>query len=249
MSTHGLLLTSTCKDWQNAIVDDGVGQVMDALRKKGLDKNTLVIFSSDQGNFYGQHGLWQHTVVTTPTNLYEAAMNVPLIIRHPGVVKAGQQSDALIGQYDLPATILDFANVQNVEFENSPGKSFAADLVSGEAVTGREHVYYEQEETRGVRTVEFAYWERINTVGEAELYDMQSDPGQLVNLAGKSEYADVQTSLSTKLHEFFDTYADEKYDLWKGGVAKGSVGRPNMFKQLYGDNWSTKTDMLPIFSE
>ena len=234
---------------QNAVVDDGIGQVMAALKKKGLDKNTLVIFSSDQGNFYGQHGLWQHTVVTTPTNLYEAAMNVPLIIRHPASIKAGQKSDALIGQYDLPATILEFANIRGVEFENSPGKSFAAELVNTGSVKGRDYVFYEQEETRGVRTDEFAYWERINGVGEAELYNMQSDPGQLVNLAGSPEHASIQANLSGQLLEFFNTYSDKKYDLWNGGVAKGSVVRPNMFKQLYGETWSTKTDMLPVFSE
>ena len=68
---------------QNTLVDDGVGRVLAALKEKGLDKNTLVIFSSDQGNFYGQHGIWQHTVVTTPASMYETAMNIPLIIRHP----------------------------------------------------------------------------------------------------------------------------------------------------------------------
>ena len=111
---------------QNAIVDDGVGRVMAALREKGLDRNTLVIFSSDQGNFYGQHGLWQHTVVTTPSNLYETAMNVPLIVRRPGVVPAGLTSDALLGQYDLPVTILEHVGIGDVDFDNSPGRSFAA---------------------------------------------------------------------------------------------------------------------------
>ena len=61
-----------------------MGKVLAALKEKGLDKNTLVIFSSDQGNFYGQHGLWQHTVVTTPSSMYETAMNIPLIIPASG---------------------------------------------------------------------------------------------------------------------------------------------------------------------
>ena len=74
---------------QNTVVDDGVGKVLAALDKRGLAESTLVIFSSDQGNFYGQHGLWQHTVVTKPANLYEAAMNIPLIVRHKGKLKHG----------------------------------------------------------------------------------------------------------------------------------------------------------------
>ena len=95
---------------QNTLVDDGVGRVLPALREKGLDKNTLVIFSSDQGNFYGQHGIWQHTIVTTPSSMYETAMNIPLIIRHPDKIEAGRTSDLLIGQYDIPVTILDYTD-------------------------------------------------------------------------------------------------------------------------------------------
>lgn len=234
---------------QNAVVDDGVGQVMAALKKKGLDENTIVIFSSDQGNFYGQHGLWQHTVVTTPTNLYEAAMNIPLIIRQPEKIKAGAKSDALLGQYDLPATILELANIDGVEFENSPGRSFAGELKQGGSVTGREYVFYEQEETRGIRTDQFAYWERIDGVGTAELYDMQADPGQLVNLINDDSHQSIKNELGGQLTKFFERYSDPKYDLWKGGIAKGSVVRPGMFKKLYGEQWSTRTDMLPVFAE
>ncbi len=234
---------------QNAIVDDGVGRVMAMLKKKGLDKNTLVIFSSDQGNFYGQHGLWQHTVVTTPTNLYETAMNVPLIFRHLSSIEAGRKSDALLGQYDLPATILDYVGISDIEFENSPGKSFANGLTEANVTIGRDLVFFEQEETRGVRSSQFAYWQRIKGIGEPELYDMRQDPGQNKNLAGDTDYLDIQKKLSGELTAFFAKHADPQYDLWNGGVAKGSIIRPNMFKGLYGDSWAPETKILPAFKE
>ena len=234
---------------QNTLVDDGVGKVLAALEKQGLDRNTLIVFSSDQGNFYGQHGIWQHTVMTTPANLYETAMNVPLIVSHPGVIGSGRQSDALLGQYDLAATLLDYVGISKVRFENSPGQSFAAGLKNKDTSIGRELVFFEQEETRGVRSEKFAYWQRIAGVGKPELYDMAADPRQLVNLADSPEHQKVVATLARALQRFFEKYSDPQYDLWHGGVAKGSVVRPGMFKALYGNDWAPKTTMLPAFEE
>ncbi len=233
---------------QNTVVDDGVGRVLKALKEKGLDENTLVIFSSDQGNFYGQHGLWQHTVVTSPANLYEAALNIPLIIRHPGKKGSRDRSDLLIGQYDLPVTILDLLGIKDVGFDNSPGRSFA-NLFKGSTIAWKDEIYYEQEESRGVRTPEYAYWKRLPGTGFNELYDMKNDPGQLRNLYGDPDYRKIAASLDKKLDRFFAKYSDIKYDLWRGGVAKGSVIRPGMFRELYGDQWRTKTEIIPAFTE
>ncbi|MFL2840624.1 MAG: sulfatase [Pseudohongiellaceae bacterium] len=232
---------------QNTIVDDGVGRVLSALEEAGLHENTLVIYSSDQGNFYGQHGLWQHTIVTTPSNLYEAALNIPLIIRHPNIVP-GETNELLIGQYDLPMTILDYIGIEDVNFENSPGKSFA-NMLLGESINWDNEVYYEQEESRGVRTSDFAYWKRIESLGESELYDMASDPGQNFNLITDSNYQDIAAELDRKVIDFYNIYSTEKYDLWKGGTAKGSVARPSVFQGLYGDQWQTVSESLPPFEE
>ena len=234
---------------QNTLVDDGVGKVMAALKKKGLDENTLVIFSSDQGNFYGQHGIWEHTVVTTPSNLYETAMNVPLIIRHKSAIDAVSPQDTLLSQYDLPATILEYVAIDDAEFPNSPGRSFALGLLDPDKLKGHEAVFFEQEETRGIRTDRYAYWQRLEGTGEPELYDMMHDPGQNSNLAGTPEGRDAEMKLRSQLVDFFAEYSDRKYDLWSGGVAKGSIVRPEMFKRIYGDSWNPKTEVLPEFRE
>lgn len=233
---------------QNTVVDDGVGRVLAALKEKGLDRNTIVIFSSDQGNFYGQHGLWQHTIVTSPSNLYEAALNIPLIIRSPGKVNSGLDSDLMIGQYDLPVTILDYLGIKDVKFDNSPGRSFAG-LLKGKRIVWDNEVYYEQEESRGIRTSRYAYWKRLPGTGSNELYDMKNDPGQDHNLYGNPDYREEADALDKKLVRFFSIYSDSKYDLWHGGVAKGSVVRPEMFRTLYGKQWHTETKLLPPFTE
>lgn len=233
---------------QNTLVDDGVGKVLAALAKKGLDKNTLVIFSSDQGNFYGQHGLWQHTIVTKPASMYETAMNIPLIIRHPDHIPANRESAALIGQYDLPVTLLDYIGFGDVQFGNSPGKSFLP-LLKGDENETRDAVFFEQEETRVIRTTRYSYWKRLDSTGENELYDMQKDPQQNMNVYTDPHYAKIVTQLDKKLGAFFNQYSDQEYDLWNGGVAKGSVDRPEVFRKLYGEDWRTQAEIKPEFKE
>lgn len=232
---------------QNTLVDDAIGRVLAALEAKGMAESTLVVFSSDQGNFYGQHGLWQHTVVTSPANLYEAALNIPLIVRHPGEVPEGSVNNHLIGQYDIPVTLLDYLGIQ-VSLEPSPGRSFSG-LLRNEPSDWDDVVFYEQEESRGIRTSQYAYWERLEGTGEPELYDMLRDPKQLKNLIDDPELEAVALELKNKLTGFFARYSDPKYDLWQGGTAKGSVIRPKVFKNLYGDDWNTSTQMLPPFRE
>ena len=232
---------------QNTLVDDAVGRVMAALKKHGLDETTLVIFSSDQGNFYGQHGLWQHTVVTSPPNLYEAALNIPLIVRQPGKIRSGNANACLTGQYDIPVTILDYLDI-DVSFANSPGRSFANQL-QGKSSGCRDEIFYEQEISRGIRTPEFAYWKRLSGTGSDELYDMKSDPGQHSNLIENPGYRATVADLDSRLNSFFKTYSDPQYNLWQGGTAKGSVDRAHVFRKMYGDDWAPKTELLEPFTE
>ena len=235
---------------QNTLVDDGVGRVMAALRKRGLDENTLVIYSTDQGNYYGHHGLWTHPVVTSPSRIHEIAMNIPLIVRHPGRIPAGRSTDALIGQYDILPTILDYVDVDDVELADSPGKSFAGILVGDTAGENfSEAVFMESEETRGIRTDQFAYWKRLAGTGEPVLFDMRADPEQQRNVAADPEYANIVAKLDSQLSAFFARYADPKYDLWNGGTAKGSVDRPERYRRLYGDDWTTVTTQELAFEE
>lgn len=234
---------------QNTLVDDGVGQILATLDELGLADNTLVIFSSDQGNFYGQHGLWQHTVVTKPSSPYETPMNIPLIVRTPKGDQAGKVSSLLIGQYDIAPTILDLLGFDDISFTNSPGQSFSFALMNAGNKPWRESVFFEQEETRVIRTDQYAYWKRLPTTGDAMLFDMHEDPGQNRNLAGDPAYRKTVLELDRRLTAFFERYADPKYDLWQGGFAKGSVDRPEVYRALYGEDWRPTTPLLPAFEE
>lgn len=233
---------------QNTLVDDGVGRLLATLKEQGLAENTLVIYTSDQGNFYGQHGYWGHTDNTMPASLYDTPMNIPLIVRYPGVIKQGQVSDLYIGQYDFMPTILDMAG-SNVEIANSPGRSFAEHLKGDKLVAWNDAVYMDQEATRVIRTDRFSFWKRLEGTGQHELYDIQKDPKQLNNLYGNTDYTKVVAKLDKKLTRFFDTYADVKYDLWRGGTVKGFTESAQLYKSLYGDDWKPESEIKLPFSE
>ena len=233
---------------QNTIVDDGVGRLLAALKDNGLEENTIVIYTSDQGNFYGQHGYWGHTDNTFPASTYDAAMNIPLIVRLPDGTKQGEVSDLLIGQYDFMPTLLDMAEVQ-VEIPNSPGRSFLEHIKGNQLDSWPDVVYMDQEATRVIRNDQFTYWKRMEGIGEDELYDIQKDPGQHNNLYGNPDYAEAVAEMDKKLTKFFDTYSNAHYDVWQGGTVKGTTESTQVYKSIYGDHWEPESVIKPPFRE
>jgi arylsulfatase A-like enzyme len=245
---HNDLETMANAASQNAMVDDGVGRLLKALEDNDFAENTLVIYTSDQGNFFGQHGLWGHTDFSFPASLYETAMNIPLIAHYPGVIEQGQVSDLLIGQYDLMPTLLDMAG-SSMEIANSPGRSFAEHLRGNELTSWNDAVFMDQEATRAIRTDRYVYWKRLKGTGKHELYDMQTDPGQENNLYGDPDYAEVIEQLDERLNRFFATYSAAQYDLWQGGTVKGTTESTEVYKSLYGDEWEPESEIRPAFRE
>ena len=163
-------------------VDDGVGRVLEALKKHKLEENTLVVFTADQGWGGGQHGIWGMGDHTRPLHAFDETMRVPLIVRHPGTVPAGQRRDLLVSNYDLFPTLLDYLGLKDKAPQKPalPGRSFAAALRSKE-VEWDDIVFYEFENTRAVRTAEWKYVHRFPK-GPDELYDLKNDPGEKKNL-------------------------------------------------------------------
>ncbi|HJO03539.1 MAG TPA: sulfatase-like hydrolase/transferase [Acidobacteriota bacterium] len=234
---------------QNTLVDEGVGRLLAALEERQLEDDTLVVYTSDQGNFFGQHGFWGHTDNTFPASPYDTPMNVPFIARYPGTIERGQVSDLLVGQYDLMPTMLDLAGFGDVEIANSPGRSFADHLKGSELTEWADAVYMDQEATRVVRTDRYSFWKRLKGTGEHALYDVRDDPEQMNNLYGSPDHADVVSDLDTKLAMFFDTYSAVEYDLWRGGTVKGSTDWSRAFRSLYGEQWEAEARIKPAFKE
>ncbi len=201
-------------------VDDGVGTVMETLKKHGLDDDTIVIFAGDQGWMGGQNGFFGMGDHTRPIAAHDLMMQVPLIIRHPNGVKPGQ-TDIMVSNYDLLPSLLDHLDMKDriPTKPKLPGRSFAATL-RGEPIEWETAMYYEMESCRSVRTEDWKYVARQSPDGPTELYDMKNDPHERFNLFGQPEHASTQAALAKKLDDFFDEYADPQYDIWKGGRSK-----------------------------
>lgn len=226
---------------QNSVVDDAVGRVWQALVERGLQKNTIVVFSSDQGNLFGQHGTWGHTIWFAPSHLYDVAMRIPLIVYHPNATARGAVSDQLIAQYDFAPTLLAFAGIEKVLLEDSPGKRFYSGALGNLDVVDEHHaVFFEQEESRGIRTLKYAYWKRAKGMGEPVLYDIEKDPGQRNDIYNSLADSDVVKKLDSELDVFFSRYSFEPYNLWEGGVAKGTTPKLLTWLKAYPWPWIKK---------
>jgi len=232
---------------QNAMVDYGVGVIMKALERNGLEEDTLVIYVSDHGFPYGHHGLWA-AGLTMPQVLYEQNVNIPYIVRHTGTIEPNRVPDLLVSEYDIFRTILDYTGFGDVEIPNSPGRSLVPVLHGGAPGFEEDEVYFEHEESRGVRTSRYSYWKRLDGFGDNELYDLVTDPEQDTDVVAKPEYKDVVRDLDAKVVAFFDRYTDPAYDEWRGGRAKLISYRGPMFEQRF-PGWELDTELKPEFKE
>ncbi|WKN44669.1 sulfatase family protein [Tunicatimonas pelagia] len=198
------------KDYLRTIksVDDGVGEVLDYLDENGLADNTIVVYTSDQGFYLGEHGWFDKRF------MYEQSFRTPLLVRYPKEIEAGMESDALVQNLDIAPTFLDYAGIDIPE--PMQGESFRK-LVGGETDEWRDAVYYTYYEYPSVHMVKRHYGVATDRyklmhfyydIDEWEMYDLEKDPNEMQNVYDDPEYAEVQEQLHTRLTELRDQYGD-----------------------------------------
>lgn len=204
-------------------VDDGVGTVLGTLDRLGLANDTVVIYAADQGWLGGQHGLWGMSDHARPMTAFDGQMHIPLIVRHPGGVPAGTMSDLMVSGYDIMPTLLSYLGLgdQMPSRPKSPGRDFSPAL-RGQRPDWDDVVFFEQETTRVIRTARWKYIHR-HPDGPFELYDLEADPGEKVNLYGQPGYETPRNELRSRLDDFFRNHADPKFDLYHGGGSKSHL--------------------------
>ncbi len=183
-------------------VDDLVQNVVNTLQSTGELKNTVLIFTSDNGFFHGEHRVPQGKV-----RIYEPSIRVPLLIRAPGMPK-GVHRKQPVGNVDLAPTILDFANAKPGRKED--GMSLVPIMEHKRDFPGRAldlETYFTPDDLedpedpplnyQGVRTDRYLF--ANYGTGEQELYDLWTDPFELQNLSGNPAYAAVQSALQRLL--------------------------------------------------
>ena len=204
-----------------------------------------MIMTTDQGNPYGQRGLWGHPQWTDPPFMHDVTFNVPLVVRRPGSVRTNRIVDDLVSHYDLFATILDHVGIADVAVDGSPGRSFASALRGEPIADGHDAVFFEAETARSIRTTEYLYTAHLDGTGESELYDLVADPEQWTNVSSEPSRTDTRDGLHDRLSAFFADYVDPRYDLWNGGTGQAMVSRYLYFKHRYGRDWDVTMEVGP----
>ena len=189
-------------------VDEGVGQIFDALRRKGELDNTVIAFAGDNGYFYGEHGLSEERRLA-----YEESIRIPLLLRYPGAVKPRTAVDGFALNVDVAPTFLDFASAPALRRTN--GRSLRP-LLEGRAADWRQSFLVEYfSDTvmprvrnmgyNAVRTRRWKYIRYTELKGMDELYDLERDPYELQNLGGRAGSAPVIAEMQRELERLRGT--------------------------------------------
>ena len=182
-------------------VDENVGRVLDYLDREGLAENTLVVYSSDQGFYLGEHGWFDKRWI------FEESVRTPLLVRWPGVTKPGTATSALVSNLDFGETFLEVAGVPVPA--DMQGRSFRP-LLRGEKPadwrTAFYYQYFEYPSPHRVRPHYGVVTDRYKLVhfegmGEAywELFDREKDPSELKSVYGEAAYAATVAELKKEL--------------------------------------------------
>lgn len=196
-----------------AAVDDNVGRVIDWLRARGTFDDTLLLYSSDQGFFLGDHGWFDKRF------MYEQSLRMPLLLSYPRAVPAAQVHDGIVTNVDFARTLLAFAGSE--AHPRMQGRSFAGDLVGAPTSPPAEGMYYRYWEHDdhfhkapahyGWRDTRYKLIYFYNDgmgipgtgpftyAGEWELYDLQADPDELRNVFHDPAYRALCEALKLKL--------------------------------------------------
>ena len=205
-------------------VDDSVGKIQDTLKNLKLDDNTVVIYSSDQGFYIGDHGWYDKRW------MYEESLMMPLIVKWPGVTKPDSRSVQMVQNLDYAQTFLEMAGAEIPS--NMQGRSLVPILKNGKADDWRKSIYYHYYEYPsvhmiprhyGIRTERYKLIHFYQFGNEWEMYDLKEDPDELTNIYGKADKKSLQKDLKEQLvaiRKFYDDNTDvsEKPDEWKNKV-------------------------------
>jgi arylsulfatase A-like enzyme len=198
------------KDYLRCIasVDDSVGRLLKYLDEHGLAENTIVIYTSDQGFYLGDHGWFDKRW------MYEESLRMPLIVRYPGHIPAASVCDKFVQNIDFAPTMLDYAGAAAPPVMQ--GASMRG-LLEGKGDPLRTSVYYHyyEEGTEhhvaahyGVRTDRYKLIRFYSEVKAWELYDLQDDPHELHNVYDDPKYAPVVADLTAQLDRLRAQYGD-----------------------------------------
>ena len=179
-----------------------MGRVLDYLDQSGLADNTIVVYTSDQGFYLGEHGWFDKRF------MYEESLQMPLVVRWPKEIKAGAVNKDIVMNLDFAETFLDYASARVPE--DMQGVSLRPLLQGRTPGDWRKAMYYHYYEYPAVHSVKRHYGIRTeryklvhfyNDIDEWELYDLKNDPDEVRNVYNDPAYADTVKELTAELKQ------------------------------------------------
>ena len=202
-----------------AAIDDNIGKLLTYLDLSGITNNTVVVYTSDQGYFLGEHGFFDKRMI------YEEAIRMPFVIRYPDEIEAGSINNDLILNLDFPSLFLDYAGVSTPEYMQ--GRSFRNNLKGETPADWRRDFYYRywlHLEVRpahyGIRNdrykLAFFYGLPLDMPGSDnhatppmwEFYDLLEDPAEMQNAYQDPKYEKIISDLKIRLFEVKELLGD-----------------------------------------
>ncbi|WP_420603034.1 sulfatase [Flagellimonas sp.] len=217
-----------------AAVDEGVGRILDYVEENGLQENTLIVYTSDQGFYLGEHGWFDKRF------MYEESLRMPLLMQLPGTIKPGTTVDAIVQNLDFAPTFLDLAKGSKYVAEMQ-GESFKS-LLEGAKDDFKQAIYYHYydfpafhmvKRQYGIRTKRYKLIHFYDDIDAWEFYDLKKDPSELHNAIGDIHYKDVITTMHQKLDSLQKQYlvTEEEFET----TPKEEVEKANKaFEKLRG---------------
>ncbi len=192
-------------------VDEGVGKVLDYLEANDLMNNILIVYTSDQGFYLGEHGWFDKRFI------YDESFKTPLLVRWDGVIEPGLINTEMVQNLDFAQTILDVANIEQPG--DMQGESLVPLLTGKTEVWNRKAVYYHYYEYPSIHMVKRHYgivseeYKLVHfyyDVDEWELYDRKKDPNELYNVFDDPTYTQVVIDMKEKLKKMREEYGDSE---------------------------------------
>lgn len=180
-------------------LDGEIGHFLDELARRRILDNTIVVFTSDHGESWGEHDLLFHG-----HSLYQEQIRIPLIVRYPRAMAAGGRDPRPVALEQVPLLVTELAGIAKSGF---PGRSLVAGTATGADRAAVSQVFRRRgmppawpTAKGGLRSLQTESWQLIvNDGGSTELYNLDNDPGQLKNVAGDAQFADVLAALKQRL--------------------------------------------------
>jgi arylsulfatase A-like enzyme len=196
------------KDYLRCIkgVDDSLGRLMEELKAEGLEKDTVVIYASDQGFYNGEHGWFDKRWI------YEESIHMPLIVSWPGVVKPGTRFTPMVQNIDYASTFVEIAGGHTPD--GLHGRSLVPILRGQTPTDWRHSVYYHYYDPDhgvprhyGIRTERYTLV-HFYVTDEWELYDLKKDPQQMRSVYSDPSYAATVDRLKAELNRLKTGFKD-----------------------------------------